>query len=212
MNRRYQWSTRSQVISVYLCVWFETQMKEERTHDEMNDEEEKKCRIIAFGWKNCNCSLCTCHTIRYKSEKLYPFWAVYAVCACVCLCDRLAARRRWNYNFFYLPDNYAMQNVTKIVSDFQVAVRKKGLLSWVAKKQPHSNAHHRKKWRRTQVKKRHTSALSHQITNSSTTCNKHHDDDRLFLLAPTTIHMRLTHIARIHRVRSFSIATHIFDF
>lgn len=34
-----------------------------------------------------------------------------------------------------------MQNVTKIVSDFQVAVRKKGLLSWVELRNSHTATH-----------------------------------------------------------------------
>lgn len=138
----------------------------------MNDEEEKKCRIIAFGWKNCNCSLCTCHTIRYKSKKLYPFWAVYA-CLCVCVIDWL---RSEDGTIIFFP-TWQLCNAKCYKNCIRFSgsrAEKKVSWAWVAKKQPHSNAHRRKKWRRTQVKKSHTSALSHQITNFSTTCNKHH--------------------------------------
>lgn len=104
-DRRYQWSTDSlsQVISVYLC-----RCERRRAHTLRWDEDEhgeKIPRIIAFGLEKFrNCSLCTCHTIRYngahKSRKNCILFG------CVIRMLRFGARERtrrtvWNWRWFF---------------------------------------------------------------------------------------------------------------
>lgn len=73
-----------------------------------------------------------------KNCILFGLYTLYAH-VCVCVIDWLQGED--GTIIFFLPDNYAMQNVTKIVSDFQVAVRKKGLLSWVELRNSHTATH-----------------------------------------------------------------------